>query len=31
MLARLGPAQPAYGADVIARALGALALSPSWL
>jgi hypothetical protein len=26
MLARLGPAQPAYGADVIARALGALAL-----
>jgi hypothetical protein len=26
MLARLGPAQPAGGADVIARALGALAL-----
>jgi hypothetical protein len=26
MLARLGPAQPAAGADVIARALGALAL-----
>ena len=26
MLARLGPAQPAAGADMIARALGALAL-----
>ena len=27
MLARLGPAQPAQGADVIARAVGALALA----
>ena len=26
MLARLGPSQPAQGADVIARAMGALAL-----
>jgi hypothetical protein len=27
MLARLGPAQPAQGADVVARAVGALALA----
>ena len=27
MFARLGPAQPAQGADVIARAVGALALA----
>ena len=27
MLARLGPSQPAPGADVIARAMGALALT----
>ena len=26
MLARLGPSQPAQGADVIARTMGALAL-----